>query len=51
MKKRSFTRRLILNKETVSCLTYDEMRESRGGDKTKLGESCETGFPCCNPPG
>lgn len=51
MKKRSFTKRLNLNKETVSCLTYDEMRESRGGDKTLLGESCETGSPCCKHPG
>ena len=48
MKKKKITKKLALNKETIARLTYDEMRESRGGDKTILGAGCETGLPCCN---
>ncbi len=50
MKKKKLAKKLVLNKETISRLTYDELRESRGGDKTKLGPSCESGLPCCNQP-
>ncbi|MFC2155284.1 class I lanthipeptide [Acidobacteriota bacterium] len=47
MKKRSFTKTLSLSKVTVSNLSLEEMRKSRGG-KTDIGASCDTGLPCCN---
>jgi hypothetical protein len=48
MRKELLTKRINLNKETISNLDPQEMRESRaGGDKTELGVSCDTGNTCC----
>lgn len=49
MKRRFFTKKLSLNKETVSNLTKEEMVNSRAGTnpKTCAGDTCETHPVCC----
>jgi hypothetical protein len=48
MKKSFFTKRINLNRETIANLTSQEMRESlAGGDKTEIGESCDTDINGC----
>ena len=47
MKKRKFSKKLRLSKETIARLTVDEMNASIGGAKeTKIGISCYTDR-CC----
>lgn len=49
MKKKLFSKKLMLNKMTISNLTSEEMAKSRAGtnDKTCGGETCETQHICC----
>lgn len=48
MKKKRFQKKLSLNKETVSNLNQQEMKDSRAGeDKTRLIPSCETVLQFC----
>ncbi|MCK4766548.1 MAG: class I lanthipeptide [Candidatus Aminicenantes bacterium] len=49
MKKRFFTKKLSLNKKTISNLTNEEMENSRAGTNAKTcgGDTCETHPVCC----
>jgi hypothetical protein len=57
MKKKVFTKRLILKKETVSHLNTDEMNDARGGNGTwititfitteSIRFSCERYYTAC----
>ena len=48
MKKRDFSRKLVLNKKTIVDLTKEDMNSMRAGsgDPTCIGRTCYTG-PCC----
>jgi hypothetical protein len=45
--KKDVSKKLILNKKTISRLNYTEMNESHGGIRpSRIGVSCWTGR-CC----
>lgn len=50
MKKKSLTKKLALNKETISSLNYDEMKKVKGASILgPCSESCSILGPCCDP--
>ena len=47
MKKKVFTKKLVVNKETIAALNDDDMRSLLGGGKTEIGATCTTDAACC----
>jgi len=47
MKQKVFTKKLIVNKETIASLSDNDMRLLLGGGKTEIGATCTTDAACC----
>ena len=47
MKKRIFATKLVIKKEIITTLNYDEMDSVLAGSKTEIGDTCLTDAVCC----
>lgn len=48
MKSKSFTKKLTLNKSTITTLEQSEQKEVKGGYwYTRMNETCKTWHPVC----